>query len=167
MLWGSNVPQTRTPDAHFYDRGALSRRQGRGGQPDYSEATKFADLWLNPKQGTDAALAMAMGHVILREFHLDRQVPSISRTIAAVLRHADAGPAGRTGRRLVPERLLRASDFAGDLGEANNPEWKTVAIDEARGEVVAPSGSIGLPLGRAGQVEPEEKDGQGSEVKLR
>jgi nitrate reductase alpha subunit len=32
---------------------------------------KLADLWLHPKQGTDAALAMAMGHVILREFHLD------------------------------------------------------------------------------------------------
>ena len=30
-------------------------------------------------------------------------------------------------RRLVPERLLRASDFADDLGETNNPEWKTVA----------------------------------------
>jgi hypothetical protein len=27
MLWGSNVPQTRTPDAHFYDRGALQRHQ--------------------------------------------------------------------------------------------------------------------------------------------
>ena len=24
-----------------------------------------------PKQGTDSALAMAMGHVILKEFHLD------------------------------------------------------------------------------------------------
>ena len=41
--------------------------------PDYSEASKFADLWISVKQGTDAALAMAMGHVILREFHLDRQ----------------------------------------------------------------------------------------------
>jgi anaerobic selenocysteine-containing dehydrogenase len=75
MLWGSNVPQTRTPDAHF-----MTEARYRGAKvavvcPDYSEATKFADLWLNPKQGTDAALAMAMGHVILREFHLDRQVP--------------------------------------------------------------------------------------------
>jgi nitrate reductase alpha subunit len=43
--------------------------------PDYSEASKFADLWVSVKQGTDAALGMAMGHVILREFHVDRQVP--------------------------------------------------------------------------------------------
>lgn len=41
--------------------------------PDYSEAAKFSDLWLHPKQGSDPALAMAMGHVILREYHLDRQ----------------------------------------------------------------------------------------------
>lgn len=32
---------------------------------------KLCDQWLAPKQGTDSALAMAMGHVILKEFHLD------------------------------------------------------------------------------------------------
>ena len=37
--------------------------------PDYSEVAKLADLWLHPKQGTDAALAMAMGHVALNEFY--------------------------------------------------------------------------------------------------
>ena len=30
MLWGSNVPQTRTPDAHFYTEVALQGRQERG-----------------------------------------------------------------------------------------------------------------------------------------
>lgn len=39
--------------------------------PDYSEVAKLCDQWLAPKQGTDSALAMAMGHVILKEFHLD------------------------------------------------------------------------------------------------
>ncbi len=43
--------------------------------PDYSEAAKFGDIWLSVKQGTDSALAMAMGHVILKEYHVDRQVP--------------------------------------------------------------------------------------------
>ncbi|MEZ5483061.1 MAG: molybdopterin-dependent oxidoreductase [Porticoccaceae bacterium] len=27
---------------------------------------------MNPKQGTDAALGMAFGHVILKEFHLEK-----------------------------------------------------------------------------------------------
>ena len=51
ILWGSNVPQTRTPDAHFYTearyRGAKTRRD----LPDYSEASKFADLWLSREAG--------------------------------------------------------------------------------------------------------------------
>jgi hypothetical protein len=37
--------------------------------------TKFADDWLAAAPGTDGALAMAMGHVILTEFYRDRQVP--------------------------------------------------------------------------------------------
>jgi nitrate reductase alpha subunit len=43
--------------------------------PDYSDHTKFADDWLTAAPGTDGALAMAMGHVILTEFFRDRQVP--------------------------------------------------------------------------------------------
>ena len=34
--------------------------------PDYAEHTKFADDWLAAAPGTDGALAMAMGHVILQ-----------------------------------------------------------------------------------------------------
>ena len=71
MMWGSNVPQTRTPDAHFMTEVRYKGTKTVVVCPDYSEASKFADLWLHPKQGTDAAVAMAMGHVILREFYLD------------------------------------------------------------------------------------------------
>ncbi|TGV12668.1 molybdopterin-dependent oxidoreductase, partial [Mesorhizobium sp. M4B.F.Ca.ET.143.01.1.1] len=89
------------------------------------------DIWLNPKQGTDAALALAMGHVILREYYLDRTVPYFDdyarkyTDLPFLVRLTE-----RDGR-LVPERLLRTSEIAGGLGESNNPEWKTVAIDEA------------------------------------
>jgi nitrate reductase alpha subunit len=167
MLWGSNVPQTRTPDAHFMTEARYRGAKVAVVSPDYAEATKFADLWLNPKQGTDAALAMAMGHVILREFHLDRQVPYFEDYCR---KYSDMPMLVRLVEqdgRLVPERLLRASDFAGDLGETNNPEWKTVAIDEARDEVVTPSGSAGFRWGEKGKWNLQEKDGQGGEVKLR
>jgi hypothetical protein len=43
--------------------------------PDFADNTKFADEWLPAQAGTDAALAMAMGHVILKEFFVDRLVP--------------------------------------------------------------------------------------------
>ena len=41
--------------------------------PDYAEIAKLCDLWLNPKQGTDAALAQAFCHVIIKEFYLKSQ----------------------------------------------------------------------------------------------
>jgi len=167
MLWGSNVPQTRTPDAHFMTEARYRGAKVAVVSPDYAEATKFADLWLNPKQGTDAALALAMGHVILREFHLDRQVPYFEDYCR---RYSDMPMLVRLVEqdgRLVPERLLRASDFKGGLGEANNPEWKCVAIDEASDEVVAPAGTAGFRWGEKGKWNLEEKDGKGADVTLR
>lgn len=75
MLWGSNVPVTRTPDGH---RMAEARYRGQKVvvvSPDYADATKFADEWLHPHPGTDGVLAMDMGHVILRECFVERRVP--------------------------------------------------------------------------------------------
>ncbi len=47
---------------------------------------------------------------------------------------------------------MRASDFNGKLGQANNPEWKTLAFDEA-GKVVLPNGSIGFRWGPEGRAD--------------
>ncbi len=167
IVWGSNVPQTRTPDAHFYTEVRYKGTKSAVVSPDYAEATKFADIWLNPKQGTDAALALAMGHVILREYHLDRQVPYFDDYLR---RYSDMPFLVRLVEqdgRLVAERLLRASDLPGALGEANNPEWKTVAYDEASGDLVAPVGSVGHRWGEQAKWNLEEKDGSGRSIRLK
>ena len=75
MMWGSNVPVTRTPDAHWMAEVRYRGTKVVTVSPDYADNTKFADEWLPAQAGTDAALAMAMGHVILKEFFVDRQVP--------------------------------------------------------------------------------------------
>ena len=75
LVWGSNVPMTRTPDAHFYTEVRYKGTKTVAVSSDFGEMAKFGDIWLAPKQGTDAALAMAMGHVILKEFHLDNPSP--------------------------------------------------------------------------------------------
>ncbi|MBU6298317.1 MAG: nitrate reductase subunit alpha, partial [Alphaproteobacteria bacterium] len=156
LLWGSNVPQTRTPDAHFYTEARYRGAKSVVISPDYSEAAKFGDLWLHPKQGTDSALAMAFGHVILKEFHIDKQTPYFTDYCR---RYSDmpflVKLVERDGR-YAPERLLRASDFAGNLGESNNPEWKTVAFDENDG-VVVPNGSVGFRWGEQGKWNLEEE----------
>jgi nitrate reductase / nitrite oxidoreductase, alpha subunit len=75
IAWGSNVPQTRTPDAHFFTEVRYKGAKTVAVTPDYSEVAKLADIWLHPKQGTDAALAMAMGHVALNEFYFKQRSP--------------------------------------------------------------------------------------------
>jgi nitrate reductase alpha subunit len=167
ILWGSNVPQTRTPDAHFYTEARYRGMKSAVISPDYSEAAKFGDIWLSVKQGTDAALAMAMGHVILKEFHVDRQVPYFRDYVR---RYTDMPMLVRLVRqegRLVPDRFLRAGDFDAALGEANNPEWKTVAFDEASGDIVVPHGSVGFRWGETGKWNLEEKRADGAPVTLR
>ena len=166
MLWGSNVPQTRTPDAHFFTEARYRGAKAVVVSPDYSEASKFADLWLHPKQGTDAALAMALGHVILKEFHVDRQSEYFTDYCR---RYTDMPMLVRLVKqngRYVPERLLRASDFDGELDEANNPEWKTVAVDRNSGDVVAPNGSVGFRWGEKGKWNLEQRGGAGRDVDL-
>ena len=167
LVWGSNVPQTRTPDAHFYTEVRYKGAKSVVICPDYSEASKFADLWISVKQGTDAALAMAMGHVVLTEFHRDRDVPYFKDYVR---RYTDMPLLVRLvkqGDRYVPDRLVRAADFADGLGQANNPDWKTVGIDEATGKPVVPTGSIGFRWGEQGKWNLEEKDAGGADVKLR
>ncbi|MGR3762183.1 nitrate reductase subunit alpha [Roseobacteraceae bacterium NS-SX3] len=166
LLWGSNVPQTRTPDAHFYTEARYRGTKSAVICPDYSEAAKFGDVWLNVKQGTDAALAMAFGHVILREFHLDRQAEYFEDYCR---RYSDLPMLVRLDEkdgRLVPGRFLRADDLDGKLGEENNPEWKTVAIDEATGNLVSPNGAIGYRWGEQGEWNLEQR-ASGEDVRLK
>jgi nitrate reductase alpha subunit len=167
ILWGSNVPQTRTPDAHFYTEARYRGTKSAVICPDYSEAAKFGDIWLSVKQGTDAALAMAMGHVILKEYHVDRAVPYFRDYVRKYTDMPMLVKLVMQDGKLVPDRFLRASDFTGNLDEANNPEWKTVAYDEASGNIVVPTGSIGFRWGESGKWNIEEKESGGAATTLR
>src|SRR6266542_4335471 len=155
IAWGSNVPQTRTPDAHFFTEVRYKGTKTVAITPDYSEVAKLSDLWMHPKQGTDAAVAMAMGHVILKEFYFDKRsayFDDYARRYTdlpmLVMLKEHQLPSGKTV--MVPDRYVRASDFNGKLGQSNNPEWKTVAFDDG-GKVVLPNGAIGFRWGPDGR----------------
>ncbi|ODS95854.1 MAG: nitrate reductase subunit alpha [Lautropia sp. SCN 69-89] len=176
IAWGSNVPQTRTPDAHFFTEVRYKGAKVVAVTPDYAEVSKLADLWLHPKQGTDAALAMAMGHVILKEFYFERRSAYFDdyarryTDLPLLVQLREVTLADGT-KVLAPDRYLRASDFDGAFGQENNPEWKTVAFDRD-GAVVVPNGSIGFRWGKEGRsdagkwnLESREARG-GAEVKL-
>ena len=177
IAWGSNVPQTRTPDAHFFTEVRYKGTKTVAVTPDYSEVAKLSDIWMHPKQGTDAAVAMAMGHVILKEFYFDkrstyfddyaRRYTDLPMLVMLKEHTTSAGE-----KIMVPDRYVRASDFNGNLGQANNPEWKTVAFDNS-GKVVLPNGAIGFRWGADGRLDEgqwnlEAKEARhGQEVKLK
>jgi nitrate reductase alpha subunit len=154
IAWGSNVPQTRTPDAHFFTEARYKGTKTVAVTPDYSEVAKLADIWMHPKQGTDAAVAMAMGHVILKEFYFDKRSAYFDDyarrytdlPMLVMLEEQDT-PAGKA---LVPGRYLRASDMVGEQAQGTNNEWKTLALN-ADGSVVVPNGSIGFRWGADGR----------------
>ncbi|PNH96133.1 nitrate reductase subunit alpha [Vibrio diazotrophicus] len=161
IAWGSNIPQTRTPDAHFFTEVRYKGTKTVAITPDYAEVAKLCDHWLNPKQGTDTAVALAMGHVILREFHVNRQSEYFQNYLR---QYSDMPMLVKLDRRedgsFTAGRFLRASDLVNNLGEENNPDWKTIAIDDLTGELVAPNGSAGYRWGEKGKWNLDQLAGE-------
>jgi len=160
IITGANLPMTRTPDAHFATEVRYKGAKVVSMAPDYAEYVKFADLWMPIRQGTDAAAFLAMGHVALKEFHIQKQDPYFQEycrkytdlPMQVILRKFEDG--------YVTDRNLRASDFNGALGQENNPEWKTIVFDEKSQSFIAPNGSIGFRWGQEGQWNLLEKAGE-------
>lgn len=141
IVWGSNLPMTRTPDAHFMTEVRYRGTKVVAIGPDFAEYTRFADEWLAVRPGTDGALAMALGHVVLKEFYVERPTPYFLEYAKGntdfpflVLLEED-GEHARAGR------FLTAADLGLDTSKA---EWKTVVFDDASGEPAVPCGSIGF-----------------------
>ncbi|MFG2248101.1 nitrate reductase subunit alpha [Spirillospora sp. NPDC048823] len=140
MIWGTNLPITRTPDAHFMVEARYKGQKVVVVSPDFSDHTKFADDWLAARPGTDGALAMAMGHVVLTEFFRDRQVPYFTEYVKTYTDLPFLVTLKRHGDAYVPDGFLTAAD----LGDENEgAPHKPVLLDARTGEPVAPNGTLG------------------------
>jgi respiratory nitrate reductase, alpha subunit len=151
IVCGANLPMTRTPDAHFYTEVRYKGTKVVAVAPDYAEYVKFADLWMPVKQGTDSALFLSMGHVALKEFFIDRQESYFQEYARTYTDLPMLVMLRRHGQAYVTDRFVRACDFDGAFGEANNPDWKTVVLDQKTGQFVVPNGSIGFRWGEEGK----------------
>ncbi|MGW2092029.1 nitrate reductase subunit alpha [Promicromonospora sukumoe] len=165
IMWGSNIPVTRTPDAHFMTEARYRGQKVVVVSPDYADNTKFADAWLAPHPGTDGALALAMGHVILREYLVDRRTERFAAYLkqysdSPFLVRLDPVPSGSRGQHAaddaptayVPGKFLTAADLSDDVvpgvsAEANS-HFKPVLLD-ADGRPVVPNGTLGHRYGEA------------------
>ncbi|NUU23888.1 MAG: nitrate reductase subunit alpha, partial [Streptomycetaceae bacterium] len=148
VMWGSNVPVTRTPDAHWMAEARYRGQKVVAVSPDYADNVKFADEWLAAQPGTDGALAMAMGHVVLKEFFVDRRTPYFENYVKqftdlpflVALDEQDDGT-------YIPGKFLTAADLDGE--QAEHAAFRTVLLDAA-GEPVVPNGTLGDRFGKSG-----------------
>ncbi|BDT88681.1 nitrate reductase subunit alpha [Nocardia cyriacigeorgica] len=146
IMWGSNVPVTRTPDAHYMTEARYRGQKVVVVSPDYADNTKFADEWVPARPGTDAALAMAMGHVVLKEFFVEKSTP---RFLDYIKRYTDLPYLITLDERdgvFVPGKFLTSADLGSDAEAA---EFRTVLLD-ADGNPVVPNGSLGDRFGEDG-----------------
>ena len=127
LVWCMNPSYTRIPDAHF-----LWEARYRGARvvvvtPDYNATAVHADLWLNPKVGTDTALALAMAETLVSE-KLYREDYVKEQTDLPFLVRADNG------------RFLRGEDLPGaEAGDA------LYVWDKKSGRAVRVPGTQGHP----------------------
>ncbi|BCW65495.1 nitrate reductase subunit alpha [Arthrobacter sp. NicSoilB4] len=151
MMWGSNVPVTRTPDAHWMAEVRYRGTKVVTVSPDYADNTKFADEWLPAQAGTDAALAMAMGHVMLKEFFVERDVPFFSDYVR---QYTDLPFLVRLERRddgsLTPAKFLTAQDLPAE-SLAEDAAFRTVLFDKKAGRAAVPNGSLGFRYSGSGE----------------
>ncbi|MBE1536555.1 nitrate reductase subunit alpha [Actinomadura algeriensis] len=152
VMWGSNLPVTRTPDAHWMTEARYRGQKVIAVSPDYADNVKFADEWLPAQPGTDGALAMAMGHVVLREFFVDRRVPYFTDYVK---RYSDLPFLVRLERDgegpYRPGKFLTAADLPGAEARSENAAFKTVMMDAATGRPFVPNGSLGFRYGDDGE----------------
>ncbi|MBI4186135.1 MAG: nitrate reductase subunit alpha [Chloroflexi bacterium] len=157
---GANLNMTRTPDVHFV---AEARHRGTKFtvlSPDFSQVAKYSDWWIPVSPGQDGAFWMAANQVILKEFYVDRQVPSF---IDYVKKYTDSpflvtleksGDGYRAGQFLRAREVTRYRDI-------ENGDWKFLIYDRMSGQPRMPKGAIGHRWAKqeAGKWNLEMKDG--------
>ena len=157
-VMGSNLNMTRTPDCHF---AAESRHNGTKMvvlAPDFSQVSKYADQWIPLHAGQDGAFWMAVNHVILKEFHHERQTLYFLNYLKRYTDSPFLVRLEKNGEVYAASRLVRANKFKRYVEEENG-DWKFLVFDSLSGEPRMLGGSVGHRWGKAeGKWNLETKD---------
>ncbi|MEJ2707476.1 MAG: nitrate reductase subunit alpha [Anaerolineales bacterium] len=157
---GSNVNQTRTPDAHFLVEARHAGAKLAVFAPDFSNTSKEADWWIPVESGQDTAFWLAVDHVLIEEFYVQRQVPYF---LEYVKRYTDLPflVEIKDGR---PHRCLRANRLT-PYRQVENGDWKLLVWDAESGQPRSPGGTVGYrwEQEQRGRWNLELKDGESGE----
>ena len=140
LIWACNPAATRIPDAHFFWEAKYNGTEVVTIAPDFNASAMHSSKWLNPKPGTDTALAMAMVQTIIADGLIERDYVREQTDLPFLVR-TDNG------------KFLRGTDLAsraeGDKGEPAFYVW-----DEA---TRAPAAAPGKGFGAAAHLSPEQQ----------
>ena len=75
VAMGANLGMTRTPDVHFFSEARHNGTKTVVMSPDFNMVAKYSDQWIPIHAGQDGAYWMAVTHVILKEYHVDKKTP--------------------------------------------------------------------------------------------
>jgi nitrate reductase alpha subunit len=156
---GSNLNMTRTPDCHFAVEARHNGTKMWVFSPDFSQVSKHADEWVAVNAGQDGAWWMAVNHVLLKEFHHDRQVPYFTdyakkyTDCPFLVEVTEEDGVYRAGQLLRGERLAPYQNV-------ENGAWKFLMWDTAQQRPKMPMGSVGDRWGKEpGKWNLQLKDG--------
>ena len=141
-VMGSNLNMTRTPDTHF---AAEARHNGTKLvvlAPDFNQVAKYSDQWIALNAGQDGAFWMAVNHVILKEFYVDKSVPYF---VEYQKRYADAPFLVEIVKKndgYESGRLVRANVLKKYQNEENG-DWKFLVFDKKSKQPKMLGGSVG------------------------
>ena len=140
---GSNIGMTRTPDCHFAAEARTNGSKLTVFSPDFNMIAKFADDWFSINAGQDGAWWMAVNHVLLTEFHHEKQVPYFidyakrftDLPYLIELKEGDNGS-------FEAGQMLRANRI-NDYVDIENGDWQFCMWDELGQQLKVPQGSVG------------------------
>ena len=141
LIWAANPAATRIPDAHFFWEAKYNGTEVVTIAPDFNASAIHSSKWLNPKPGTDTALAMAMVQTIIADGLIEWDYVREQTDLPFLV-------------RLDNGKFLRASD----LGETGDQASKAFYFwDEATGKLVkAPTTGFGAEAWAAPPLKPED-----------
>ena len=159
VVMGANLSMTRTPDVHFVAEARHGGSKLVVFSPDLSQVSKYADWWVPANAGQDGAFWMAVNHVILKEFYVERQVPYFTNYLR---QYSDVPFLVALDERngvYEPGRMLRANQLERYKG-VEKGDWKFVVFDQQSQQPRMPQGSLGFRWqAKKGQWNLEMKDG--------
>ena len=141
FIWFANPAVTRIPDAHFFWEARYNGTEVVAISPEFTPTAMHASKWVNPRPGTDAALALAMVQTIIADRSFDADY---------IREQSDLPFLVRTDNR----RFLRATDLgaADDTADQRFYFWDTAT----ESPVAAPGTGFNVPP--PGQPVPESTE---------